>query len=88
MFPSILSNQTHEVTNQMGIQLKRGERFKFSNTSPSVTIVAIALGWEIATELSLSDSNPQSCDIDASVFALGSDGKIPDERYFVFYNNS
>jgi len=87
MFPSILS-QTHEVINQMGIQLKKGERFNLSKTSPNLTKVAIALGWEIATELSLSDSNPQSCDIDASVFALGSDGKIPDERYFVFYNNS
>ncbi len=88
MFPSIFSNQTHEVTNQMGIQLKKGERFNLSKTSPSLTKVAIALGWEIATELNLSDSNPQSCDIDASVFALGSGGKIPDERYFVFYNNS
>ena len=87
MFPSILS-QTHEVTNQMGIQLKKGERFNLSKISPSLTKVAIALGWEIATELNFSDSNPQSCDIDASVFALGSDGKIPDERYFVFYNNS
>ena len=88
MFPSILSNQTHEVINPMGIQLKKGERFNLSKTSPNLTKVAIALGWEIATELSLSDSNPQSCDIDASVFALGADGKIPDERYFVFYNNS
>lgn len=87
MFPSIL-NQTHEVINQMGIQLKKGERFNLSKTSPNLTKVAIALGWEIATELSLSDSNQQSCDIDASVFALGSDGKIPDEKYFVFYNNS
>jgi stress response protein SCP2/uncharacterized protein YegL len=87
MFPSILS-QTHEVINQMVIQLKKGERFNLSKTSPNLTKVAIALGWEIGTELSLSDSNPQSCDIDASVFALGSDGKIPDEKYFVFYNNS
>ena len=87
MFPSILS-QTHEVINQMGIQLKKGERFNLSKISPNLTKVAIALGWEIATELSLSDSNPQNCDIDASVFALGSNGKIPDDRYFVFYNNS
>ncbi|MEG3985949.1 TerD family protein [Microcoleus sp. S28C3] len=72
----------------MGIQLKKGERFNLSKTSPSLTKVAIALGWEIATELNLSNSNQQSCDIDASVFALGADGKIPDERYFVFYNNS
>lgn len=72
----------------MGIQLKKGERFNLSKISPNLTKVAIALCCEIATKLNLSDSNQQSSDIYASVFALGSDGKIPDERYFVFYNNS
>ncbi|NJK69805.1 MAG: TerD family protein [Microcoleus sp. SU_5_3] len=71
----------------MGIQLKKGERFNLSQASPNLTKVAIALGWEISTELNSSDSNQQSRDIDASVFALGSDGKIPEEKYLVFYNN-
>jgi stress response protein SCP2 len=72
----------------MGIQLKKGERLNFSQISPNLTTIAIALGWEIPTELNLSGSNPQSYELDASVFALGSDGKIPDEKYLVFYNNS
>jgi stress response protein SCP2 len=72
----------------MGIKLKKGERFNLSQASPDLKKVAIALGWEIATQLNTSDSNQQSYEIDASVFALGSDGKIPDEKYFVFYNNS
>jgi stress response protein SCP2 len=72
----------------MGIQLKKGERLNLAQISPNLTKVAIALGWEIPTELNLSGSNPQSYELDASVFALGSEGKIPDEKYFVFYNNS
>lgn len=72
----------------MIIKLKKGERFNLSQASPDLKQVAIALGWEIATGFNTSDTNPQRCEIDASVFALGSDGKIPDEKYFVFYNNS
>ena len=53
MFPSILS-QTHEVINQMGIQLKKGERFNLSKTSPNLTKVAIALGWEVDNKLNFS----------------------------------
>lgn len=37
----------------------------------------IALGWDI---------NP-AFDLDVSIFMLGSNGKIPNEKYFVFYNN-
>jgi stress response protein SCP2 len=72
----------------MVIQLKKGERFNLSQASPDLKKVAIALAWEIVTGLNNSDANQQICEIDASVFALGSDGKIPDEKYFVFYNNS
>jgi stress response protein SCP2 len=72
----------------MGIQLKKGERFNLSQASPDLKKVAIALGWEITTQQNISDPNKQNCDIDASVFALGANGKIPDEKYLVFYNNS
>jgi stress response protein SCP2 len=72
----------------MEIQLKKGERFNLSQASPDLKKVAIALGWQVTTQLHNSDANPQSYEIDASVFALGSDGKIPDEKYLVFYNNS
>jgi stress response protein SCP2 len=42
----------------------------------------------IPLALNTGNSNQQNYDIDASVFALGKDGKIPNEKYFVFYNNS
>ena len=64
----------------MGIQLTKGGRFNLSKEAPNLKNVAIALGWQVS-------QSGQSYDIDASVFMLGTDGRIPDEKYFVFYNN-
>ena len=44
----------------MGIQLKKGERFNLSKTSPNLTKVAITLGSEVENELNFSESNQQS----------------------------
>ena len=63
----------------MEIQLSKGERFNFFQEA-NLHKVSVALGWQ----MNLTRDN---CDIDASVFMLGADGKIPDEKYFVFYNN-
>lgn len=71
----------------MVIRLNKGERFNLSEASPDLTKVAIALGWEIPDRRNISGTINQKYDIDASVFALGETGKIPDEKYLVFYNN-
>ncbi|WP_293331765.1 pentapeptide repeat-containing protein [Microcoleus sp. CAWBG58] len=64
----------------MTIELTKGERFNLSKESPDFNKIAIALGWQVS-------QTAQNYDIDASVFMLGADGRIPDEKYFVFYNN-
>ncbi|MEG4216139.1 pentapeptide repeat-containing protein [Microcoleus sp. Pol14C6] len=64
----------------MSIELTKGERFNLSKESPNFSKIAIALGWQVR-------QTAQNCDIDASVFMLAADGRIPDEKYFVFYNN-
>lgn len=64
----------------MSIELTKGERFNLSQEVPNFNKLAIALGWQIS-------QTAQNCDIDASVFMLTADGRIPDEKYFVFYNN-
>ncbi|MEG4856329.1 pentapeptide repeat-containing protein [Microcoleus sp. K1-B6] len=64
----------------MSIELTKGERFNLSKETPNFSKIAIALGWQVS-------QTAQNCDIDASVFMLGADGRIPDEKYFVFYNN-
>ncbi|MEG3928962.1 MULTISPECIES: pentapeptide repeat-containing protein [unclassified Microcoleus] len=64
----------------MSIELTKGDRFNLSKETPDFSKIAIALGWQVS-------QTAQNCDIDASVFMLGADGRIPDEKYFVFYNN-
>ena len=64
----------------MSIELTKGDRFNLSKEAPDFSKIAIALGWQVS-------QTAQNCDIDASVFMLGTDGRIPDEKYFVFYNN-
>ena len=64
----------------MGIQLIKGERFNLSKEAPDLKKVSIGLGWEMS-------NTGQSYDIDGSVFMLTKDGIVPDEKYFVFYNN-
>ena len=64
----------------MSIELTKGDRFNLSKEAPDFNKVAIALGWQVS-------QTAQNCDIDASVFMLAADGRIPDEKYFVFYNN-
>ncbi|MEH2256302.1 TerD family protein [Nostoc sp.] len=64
----------------MEIELNKGGRFNLSKEAPNLKKVAIGLGWQV-------NQAGQSYDIDASVFMLGADGKIPNDKYFVFYNN-
>ncbi|MEG4914886.1 TerD family protein [Microcoleus sp. B7-D4] len=64
----------------MAMQLSKGERFNISKEAPGLKKMAIALGWQV-TEAG------QSYEIDVSAFMLGADGKIPNDKYFIFYNN-
>ena len=64
----------------MAIQLSKGERFNISQAAPDLKKMAIALGWQV-TEAG------HSYEIDVSAFMLGSDGKVPNDKYLIFYNN-
>ncbi|TAE73207.1 MAG: TerD family protein [Bacteroidetes bacterium] len=63
----------------MAISLNKGGAFNLTKKEPSLKKIIIGLGWEMKTENIL--------DLDASVFLLGNNGKLPAEEYFVFYNN-
>lgn len=64
----------------MGVQLSTGERFNLFQASPGLQKCAIALGWDLP-------NSGEAYEMDVSAFMLGEDGKIPNEQYFVFYNN-
>lgn len=64
----------------MVVELIKGSRFSLSKEVPNLKRIAVGLGWQVSIP-------GQTYDIDASVFMLGIDGKVPEEGYFVFYNN-
>ena len=66
----------------MGISLSKGGRIDLSKEAPSLKKVGFGLGWK-ENQTDTGDD----FDLDASVFMLGRNGKIPQDLYFVFYNN-
>lgn len=60
----------------MAINLQKGQRI-----SVGLSNVTLGLGWDP------NQSTGADFDLDASVFCLGENGKIPQDEYFIFYNN-
>lgn len=67
----------------MSINLSKGERINLAKEAPGLKNAGIGLGWDI----NATDTG-SAFDLDASVFMLGVNGKILDDKYFVFYNNT
>lgn len=66
----------------MSINLSKGERVSLSKEAPGMKKAVAGLGWDVNVTDTGSDF-----DLDVSVFMLGANGKIPQDKYFVFYNN-
>lgn len=62
------------------INLEKKKPINLSKQVPGLQFIKVGLSWDPADD-------GRSADADASVFLLDSSGKIPDESYFVFYNN-
>lgn len=60
------------------INLEKGQRISMDK---GLTRVGVGLGWDP------NEGTGYDFDLDASAFMLGSDGQVPDEKYFVFYGN-
>ncbi|RYG40673.1 MAG: TerD family protein [Chitinophagaceae bacterium] len=61
----------------MAINLEKGQRQPIN--APKFTV---GLGWD-----SNASNTGEAFDLDASVFVLGSNGKLVSENHFIFYNN-
>ncbi|MDR2187667.1 MAG: TerD family protein [Azonexus sp.] len=64
----------------MAVSLKKGENVSLSKTDPNLKNVLIGLGWDART------SDGADFDLDASIFMVGSNGKVAGDDWFVFYN--
>jgi len=60
----------------MAINLEKGQRIEVG-----LSKVSVGLGWDP------NKGTGYDFDLDASAFMLGANGRIPNENFFVFYNN-
>lgn len=66
----------------MSVSLQKGGRLNLSKEVAGLSKVMVGLGWDTNS----SDTGAEF-DLDASAFLLGANGKIANDRNFVFYNN-
>lgn len=65
----------------MTVSLTKGGNVSLTKEAPGLTEVVIGLGWEPRT------TTGAEFDLDASVIAVGTDGKVLSDKHFVFFNN-
>lgn len=66
----------------MAVSLSKGGRVSLSKEAPGLSKVLIGLGWDTNS----SDTGAEF-DLDASAFLLDKNGKVANDRDFVFFNN-
>ena len=59
-----------------GVHLKKGQKVALGNGNTPLTGIKVCLGWDILNT---------ACDLDASAFMLGADGRVIGDDWFVFY---
>lgn len=60
------------------INLEKGQRISMDK---GLSLVGVGLGWDP------NEGSGYDFDLDASAFMLGENGKLPQDEFFVFYNN-
>ena len=66
----------------MPINLTKGQKVDLTKGTPGLTKLMVGLGWDV----NAFDSG-YDFDLDASAFMVGSNGKCPTEKEFIFYSN-
>lgn len=65
----------------MSVSLKKGGNVSLSKEAPGLKKMMVGLGWDARA------TDGQSFDLDAAAFLLGANGKVKNDKDFVFYNN-
>lgn len=64
------------------VSLSKGQKVDLTKSNPGLTKIVAGLGWDTNKYDGGADF-----DLDASVFMVGENGKVPDDNAFIFYNN-
>ena len=59
-----------------GVILKKGQKVNLAQNGEVLSSIQVCLGWDIKNV---------ACDLDASAFMLGADGRVLGDDWFVFY---
>jgi tellurium resistance protein TerD len=62
-----------------GVLLKKGQKVNLAQSGQTLTSLKVGLGWDVVN---------QACDLDASAFMLGQDGRVLGDDWFVFYGQT
>ncbi|GAA5151669.1 calcium homeostasis/redox stress adaptation protein [Nocardioides marinquilinus] len=65
----------------MTVSLNKGGNVSLTKMAPSLTAVAVGLGWDVRL------TSGADFDLDASALVCGESGRVVDDQHFVFYNN-
>ncbi len=65
----------------MSVSLAKGGNVSLTKMAPALTAVTVGLGWDVRT------TTGADFDLDASALLCREDGKVVDDRHFVFFNN-
>ncbi|WP_353216982.1 TerD family protein [Sandarakinorhabdus sp.] len=65
----------------MAVSLSKGGNVSLSKEAPGLNQVTVGLGWDPRV------TDGAGFDLDASVFMVGADGKVVDDKSFIFYGN-
>ena len=66
----------------MAINLTKGQKVDLTKGNPSLKHIMVGLGWDVNAFDSGADF-----DLDVAAFLLGSNGRCPTEKEFIFYGN-
>ncbi len=65
----------------MSVTLQKGGNVSLEKVAPGMTKMLAGLGWDTRA------TDGVDFDLDASIFMLGENGKVVDDKSFIFYNN-
>lgn len=66
----------------MTISLNKGENLSLTKKIPSLKHIQVGLGWDARA------TDGQPFDLDAILFMVKAEGKVPDDAHFIFYNQT
>lgn len=66
----------------MAVSLAKGQKVDLTKGRPGLKNILVGLGWDVNKY-----DGGKDFDLDSSVFMLGADGKVRNDKDFVFYGN-